>query len=394
VRILLLSSEIIPERAGGIATYTATIAPAIAARGHEVHVLSCAPEHTKRDDVVDGVCWHRRPLLAKVKPLDWARGKQTGIRLATAMSCRTALRSRPRFDVIESPEWLAESLVIGATTRIPVVVNLHTPLALLFSFDVPRNVSDVAFADRLERTAVRRADLVSSTSHLLADDLKQRGWVDDVHEIVFCPVDVERFAHVEPPRSTPPTILAMGRLEPRKAPEVLVDAAAILRPEIADLRVTFVGRSRGFLLGGKPYGDFIAERAADRHVPVEFVAEVPHHEAPSLYARSRVVCVPSRFESFSMTALEGMASARPVVYSSRIGAAEVLRGTDAGAEAPPDDAEALAQALRPYLIDAELAAVAGERGRQIVTERCHPSVIAEQRERCYIRAIHPSRQHI
>jgi glycosyltransferase involved in cell wall biosynthesis len=390
LRILLLSSEVIPERAGGIATYTSTIAPALAARGHEVHVLSCAPEHDRRDDVVDGVHWHRRRLIAGAHPLDWDRGKQVAIRLVTAITCRKELRSLGgRFDVVESPEWLAESLFISTTTRVPVVVNLHTPASVLFSFDPPRHLRDVGYAGQIERFAAKRARRVTSTSRLLADELRSRGWLEKVDDIIHIPVDVDGWP-VSDVADTAPVILVVGRLEPRKAPETVVEAAALLRSDIPDLRLVFVGRSRGYLRGGKPYGEFVADRAAELDIVPEFVSQIPYEEARARYASARVVAVPSRFESFSMTALEGMAAARPIVYSSRIGAAEVLRGTGGGTEVPPDDPRSLADALRPYLTDSAAAARAGALARAAVVAQCHPAVIAEKREGCYIAAIERS----
>jgi glycogen(starch) synthase len=78
-----------------------------------------------------------------------------------------------------------------------------------------------------------------------------------------------------------------------------------------------------------------------------------------------------------------MAAGRPVVCTSETGVAEILEGTVAGAIVPPDDPEALAAALAPYLSDASLAAEAGARARELVSMHCSPERIAEERERCY-----------
>src|SRR5207302_9126517 len=102
-----------PEHAGGIATYTATIAPALAARGHDVHVLSCASEHTLSDDYERGVWWHRRPLR-----FDAARRYpayvQIGLRVASALTAFWETRKlRMSFDVVEAPDWMAISLLLS-----------------------------------------------------------------------------------------------------------------------------------------------------------------------------------------------------------------------------------------------------------------------------------------
>ncbi len=383
----MLSSELVPERAGGIATYTAIIAPALAARGHEVHVLSCAPEHERRDDQHRGVWWHRRGLLGRDRAPTRGSYRQTATRVATSISCRRELAGLDtRFDMIESPEWLAESLLIGLTTRTPVVVHLHTPLHVLFSYDVARFSRDLRIADRLERSAVGRARLVTSASELGAERLLIDGWLRKAPRIVRLPVDLDAWEHHRPADETTPKVLVVGRLEPRKAPEVAVEAAALLAPDVPGLELIFAGRSRGFR-ERRPYGDWVASLAERKGAPARFVQQLPHDQMRDLYAESRVVVVPSHFESFSVAALEGMASARPVVYSSGVGAREVLGRGDAGTEFPSGDPVALADALRPYVLDPQRAATAGRSARELARAHCSPDIIAEQRERAYADAL-------
>lgn len=387
MKILLLSGELIPERAGGVAAYTATIAPALAARGHDVHVLSCAAEHERRDDHARGVWWHRRRLPLPERHGRLRRYRQSVIRITTAVTYRRELqRLRTRFDVIETPEWLAESLLIGRTTRVPIVAHLHTPLHVLFSFDVPHFGRDLRFADWLERSAVRGATVVTSASSLLTETLKADGWLRQCPTIIPLPIDVDGWDGVGDVRDADPNVLIVGRLEPRKAPELVVEAAEILGPDVPGLRLTFVGRSRG-RRNRTPYGDWLAALAENKGVTADFVPQISHHDIRDLYGRARVVAVPSHFESFSIAALEALAAARPVVFTSRVGAAEVLRGTGAGTEVPPNDAHAIAEALRPYLLDARRATEAGTIGRGVARKRLSPDIIAEQRERSYEEAI-------
>ena len=145
-------------------------------------------------------------------------------------------------------------------------------------------------------------------------------------------------------------------------------------------------RSRG-RRNRTPYGDWLAALAEGKGVSATFVPQIAHHDIRDLYGDARVVAVPSHFESFSIAALEALATGRPVVYTSRVGAAEVLRGTGAGTEVPPSDAHAIAEALRPYLTDPAIAAEAGAKGREIARTRLGPDIIAEQRERAYEEAI-------
>jgi hypothetical protein len=51
------------------------------------------------------------------------------------------------------------------------------------------------------------------------------------------------------------------------------------------------------------------------------------------------------------------------------------------------DADALAGALRPYLLDADRAARAGLEARSLVERHCSPEQVAEEREASYLEAI-------
>ena len=105
------------------------------------------------------------------------------------------------------------------------------------------------------------------------------------------------------------------------------------------------------------------------------------------YGGARVVVLASRYENFPMTALEAMAGGRPVVTTARTGIAELIRDSGAGMVVPADRPGELARALRPLLVDRELAAAAGARGRALVREHCAPERIAREREACYREAI-------
>lgn len=389
LRILFVSREYPPSTGGGgIGSYVKTMARALARRGNEVHVLSCS-EGQPADDHLDGdVRVHVRgvPRLVPKVP---RRFPGTVRRLEGAFArYRESRRLGLDFDVVEAPDWLAEGLLFGLLGARPLVVHLHTPLA----FVEPHNpesfrwTADATLSDRLEQLAVRRADLVTSPSRLLAEDLVSSHWADvDEPRIVRYPIDSADWPALDSAGATPPRVIAVGRLEGRKAPEVLVEAAAALRREVDGLEVVFVGRSS--LHDGESYREWLGRLAARLDAPCQFVDEVPRENLPTLFASARVVALPSRYDNFPYAGLEGMASARPLVCTDHTGVAELIRGTAAGAVVPVDDPAALAAALRPFLLDASLAERAGAEGRAIVERDCAPNTIAEEREECYRDAI-------
>jgi glycosyltransferase involved in cell wall biosynthesis len=308
-------------------------------------------------------------------------------RLECALSCWIEARQlglRP--DVVETPDWMGEGLVFALAGSPPVVGHLHTPLRVILAYSGWRRpwTIDTRLADRLERRVIRKSVTVTSPSLLLARDLDRQKWLGgQTPRIVRLGVDAQRWRSAPSVNTTGPLVLAVGRLEPRKAPDVLVDAAAMLA-DLQGFEVVFVGREQP-----RP-GEFSRQRLSDRArragAPVRFVDSVSRDELRAWYGAARVVAVPSRYDNFPFVPLEAMAAGRPVVCTTATGTAELADGTSGVTVVPTDDAVALADALRPFLIDRNLAARAGEEARRIIRS-CDLECIAAERETCYLAAI-------
>ncbi len=372
---------------GGIAYNIGGMAPAMVELGHEVHVLSCWPDQAVRDVEDRGVQVHRRPRM-KIPGLHrLLPGANAAPRVEAVLSAwREARKLDLRPDVVNIPDYMGEGLLFSLTPQLPVVSYLHTPLKLLTLHNRRTLGWPGRIADWIERTSVRRSTIVTSTSQLLADDLIELGWLGrDEVRVIPAPLDAERFAPAAPVERSGPVVLAIGRVEPRKAPEVVVEATALLAQDVEGVELVLVGGSGG-VLDGRDHRAWVASEAERLGVRLTLVDHADRAEILEWYGRSRVVAVASHFESFSITALEGAASGRPVVCSSRVGAREVL-GEDPALTAPPGDAAALADRMRPFLLDAALAAETGRRLRAAVTEACAPKTVAARRVEVYEEAI-------
>ena len=174
---------------------------------------------------------------------------------------RAARKLDLRPDVVNIPDYMGEGLFFSLTPGLPVVSYLHTPLRLLTLHNQRTLGRPGRLADWLERTAVRRSTIVTSTSHLLANDLIELGWLGrDEVRVIPAPLDVERFTSVAPVSGSGPVILAIGRVEPRKAPEVVVEATALLAADVDGVELVLVGGSGGDL-HGRPYREWVASEA-------------------------------------------------------------------------------------------------------------------------------------
>ncbi|MDP9389062.1 MAG: glycosyltransferase family 4 protein [Actinomycetota bacterium] len=182
------------------------------------------------------------------------------------------------------------------------------------------------------------------------------------YELVFNGIEVEHFAKATPWPTLAPTVLFVGRHEPRKGLRVLVDAMALLP---GDVRLWVAGE------GSETAG--LRERTAGDG-RVEWLGRLGDDEVAARMRGADVLCAPSLHgESFGVVLLEGMAASTPVVASDLPGYRNVALPGSAALLVPPGDPVALAAGLRRVLSDAVLAAelvAAGEaRASELSMER-------------------------
>jgi glycosyltransferase involved in cell wall biosynthesis len=367
VKLLFLSHEYPPFPTGGVGSYTASMTRALAARGHEVHVLSCLAGQAPSDQRDGQVHVHRRGLTRRPFGL-------LSQRIITALSCRREIdRLGTQFDVIESPDHMAEGLFMLERRRTPVVGYAH---------DSERLCRRTRPCDLPERAVLQRAALVRSPSELLARHLIDAGWVrpDRMH-VVAPPIELDAWSPTDA-AATRPVVLVVGRVDEIKSPEVAVRAAAILRRDVPDLVVRVIGKSLG-TRDGLDYVDWLRRLADALRVECDILPEVDRSGLAPRYAEARVVAIPSRVENLPMVALEAMACGRAVVATARSGLANLLDGTGAGALVAVDDPPTLAAALLPYLADPQAAAAAGRRARAEVANQHDPGRAAAAVEALY-----------
>lgn len=385
MRIGLVTLQYPPHDAGGIGTYVQTVAAALARAGHDVTVV-CSNHGQRRSTAVeDGVVVERFPILGPARL--WRRlvraDQAQRVRLLHAVSTAWALRQLAPFDVVEVPEWKAQPLLV----RGPFVVHLHLTLEIQHAWIGVAANRRLGLSYRLERRGVTRAARRTATSRMTTRLPAGRTWIpDDAVDIVVPPVLVGDWESAAPVAQTNAVVLFVGRLERRKAPEVVIEAVAHLLDEIPDVEIVYLGEA--MTLDGQPYDAALAELARERGVPCTFLgAERDPERVREIYGRARVVAVPSRFETLSMVVLEAMSAGRPVVTTDHVGAAEWIRDEFPDSVVPVDDARRLAEALRPHLLDAGHATMVGERGRAFVRRRFDESEVVGSRMTVYRSAI-------
>lgn len=285
----------------------------------------------------------------------------------TAHLISFAMRDNVTYDLVYAHYWL--SGWVGQKLKeawgVPFVQMFHTlgqmKKRISHTFDVLLNqriateTQIVAWADRLI------AATPAEHSQLLWLYRARRKNV----EIVPPGVNVERF---QPDKRShaclklglsadTKLLLFVGRIEPLKAVDTIIEALGFLRQDAPDVlqKIHFA------IIGGDPNDPHDAEmqrlrQLTDQHQlgdNVSFLGARDQAVLPAYYAAATAVIMPSDYESFGMVALEAMASGTPVIASHVGGLAHLVVNEKTGYLVPVREPASLALCIQQLVTDPE-----------------------------------------
>jgi D-inositol-3-phosphate glycosyltransferase len=201
-------------------------------------------------------------------------------------------------------------------------------------------------------------------------------------EVIPPGVNIQRF-HTLPGDHGPKPILNgdhmllfVGRIEPLKAVDTILEALRILRENCRPV----YEQVHLMIVGGDPAIDpEIAElrQLAGRlgvEKAVTFAGARDQAELPALYRAASAVIMPSDYESFGMVALEAMASGTPVIASAVGGLAYLVRDGVTGYHVPARHPRLLAEKIAALLTDDQQRQAMGASAAQVAREYAWPAV--------------------
>lgn len=272
------------------------------------------------------------------------------------------------FDVVHSHYWLSGQ--VGALARdrwgVPLVHSMHTMAKVKNEALADGDTPEPLAREIGEEQVVEAADVLIANTDLEAKQLinlydAEPGRVEVVHPGVdtgiFRPLSTADRTRARRERDLPDDALVLlfaGRIQPLKAPDVLLRAVAELVVRRPDLRsrlvVPVVGGPSG---SGLERPTALANLAADLRIDdvVRFVPPVPQDELAGWYSAATLVAVPSYNESFGLVAAEAQASGAPVVAAAVGGLTTVVRDGVSGLLLDTHDARDWAVALERVAAD-------------------------------------------
>jgi glycosyltransferase involved in cell wall biosynthesis len=254
-----------------------------------------------------------------------------------------------RIAVVQACDFYANAFALPAAAFAGVPVRIGSRREL----NPDKSAAQIA----LQRQTYRFAHKIVANSRAASRQLASEGIAADRIQII--PNGVNAGANATVTRTGPvTTILTVANLRAEKAHEVLLAAAAELRPRYPYLRYRIAGD-----------GPRLAElKALASSLGLDGTVRFLGHreEVPALLHDADVFVLPSRSEAFPNGAIEAMAAGLPVVASRVGGLLDLIDDGRTGLLVRPDDPGALAGAIESLVLSPERAGMLGAAARDEV----------------------------
>ena len=193
------------------------------------------------------------------------------------------------------------------------------------------------------RQTIREADHIIAISECTKRDIIEYGDVDESKISLIYQSCAPKFTVSQSAAPRERYILSVGSIEARKNILLVVKALPYL-PD--DVKLVIVGRHT-------PYTDEVSTYAEKEHLShrIRIMHGVSDEALPKLYAEAEAFVYPSRYEGFGIPIIEAISCGLPVVACT--GSCLEEAGGPDSLYVDPDDAQAMAQAIRQVLRGAE-----------------------------------------
>ncbi|GAA3516513.1 D-inositol-3-phosphate glycosyltransferase [Aeromicrobium panaciterrae] len=374
-RIAMLSAHTSPldqpgdGDAGGMNVYVLELSRQLASRGVEVEIFTRATSRHQQpvEDPEPGIRVHH----VAAGPFEGLEKNDLPSQLCSFVRdvLRAEVEREPgHFDLVHSHYWLSGQVGTVARERwgVPLVHTMHTMAkvknAQLAEGDSPEPIGRVYGEEEIVRLADQ---LIANTSEERRELIDLYDADPDRVAVVHPGVDLEVFRSGR--QSETRTLLGVpddaalvlfaGRIQPLKAPDIVLKAASVMLERDPALRgrlvVAIVGGASG---SGLEHPTALSDLSAALGLDdvVRFVPTVSQAELADWYSAASVVCVPSYNESFGLVAIEAQACGTPVVAARVGGLPTAVSDGVSGVLVDGHDPADYASALHPLLVDAGL----------------------------------------
>ena len=319
--------------AGGAEVHLFETFGRLARRGHRVTLLAATFPGCKREEMIDGIRIRRltnRYLFYAAAPFAARRElRRNGCDVVVDVLCKLPFLS----------PWFVPA---------PCAALVHHLFGTTAFAQVPFPIALVTWLSEKLIPSAYRKSLYIAVSPSTKQDLVARGVDPECVVVVPNGVDHELYSPGDGIKSEVPLIAWLGRAEPYKRVDLLLEAVARIAPEHEGLRLTVIGEG-GAIADLRRRAESLA--IGDR---VDFRGFVDGRVKVEILRKAWVLANTSEKEGWGLTVLEGNACGTPTVATDVPGLRDSVRDGETGLLVPYGDVDALARALSAILNDPSL----------------------------------------
>lgn len=302
---------------GGIATYQKNMAEELVRQGNEVYVI-CRGLKEDKNYVENGVNVYR----IHVEETENQKNNYINYRKKVA-KLLLDLQNKKLIDLIEVPDWGAETIFFEKQRKIPLVVRLHTPLKVWLKYNQNNFGKVTNLMLKWEKKMLNKADLVTCCSYALEKIIKKEFKLKNII-VIPNPANITNFYRDKKVKKENKLIF-VGSLEERKGIVVLAKALNLVFTKYPDLKIQFIGKDTTRNSKNISTKEYIYELVNPKyHDNLIFLGQLPNVELNKYLNSSLVGIYPSLFDNFPYVVLEAMVTGLQIVGSSNSGMSEML----------------------------------------------------------------------
>jgi glycosyltransferase involved in cell wall biosynthesis len=244
---------------------------------------------------------------------------------------------------------------------IGALLNFHPYIISVWGSDIYDFPNRNPFFKRVVKFALKRADMVLSTSNIMAREIEK--YTNKEIQITPFGVDTSIFKKRAIKKETDDIIIGtIKTLDYLYGIDTLIESFHILldRCPKKNLKLEIVGTGTD----EKKFKELVIEKKLTEHI--RFIGFIPNSKVPEYLSRFDVYVALSRSESFGVAVVEAMACETPVVVSDVDGFSEVVVNNVCGFLVPKENPKLAADKIEEIISNQDIKNKFAKNGRQRV----------------------------
>ena len=287
-------------------------------------------------------------------------------------------------DILEIEESFGTGSLVVKKTNVPIVTRLHGPWFLIGPILKAHTAWDYKLRVFYEGEAIRNSQGLTSPSIDVLNKVREYYGLELPHAKVIPNTVPEvsadmQWQHVV---NQKPSILFVGRFDSVKGGDLVVEAFREIALQNSHVELLFVGPDRGVSIDGVEFlfDAYVEKFISDESIKerIQFLGHCDQKKIAELRKTALVTVMCSRYETFSISLVEGLSAGCPVVACNVGAIKEIVFNDFNGVLADPESPASIAEKVLMLINDPEKMQRLSKNAIEDCKKRFSPEVVAAQ----------------